>query len=142
MRRVRASPQREPPPMPSPIPAPGVDSESALEPELELAFAPLHKRCLGLAVGAALALVVLAATVIHLLRSPGEPYPLVLLEQYFVGYSVSWGGALWGALWAFWLGFVLGWTFAFVRNLVLAATAIVFRARAELEQTRGFLDHI
>lgn len=119
---------------------------SAAEPdpslELALAFAPLHKRCLGLAVGAAFAVLTFAATALHLLRSPDSVYPLVLLEQYFLGYTVSWGGAVLGALWSFWLGFVLGWGFAFVRNLVLAATAIVFRARAELEQTRGFLDHI
>lgn len=119
-----------------------VDPEQELEPELELAFAPLHKRCLGLAIGAALAVLTFAATAIHLVRQPDDPYPLVLLQQYFVGYSVSWVGAAIGALWAFWLGFVLGWTFAFIRNLVLAATVVVFRARAELEQTRGFLDHI
>jgi hypothetical protein len=113
-----------------------------LEPALELAFAPLHKRCLGLAVGATLALVTFVATALHILRQSDDPYPLVLLQQYFVGYTVSWAGAILGALWSFWLGFVLGWVFAFVRNLVLAATAIVFRARAELEQTRGFLDHI
>jgi hypothetical protein len=113
-----------------------------LEPALELAFAPLHKRCLGIAVGATLALVTFVATALHILRQSDDPYPLVLLQQYFVGYTVSWAGAILGALWSFWLGFVLGWVFAFVRNLVLAATAIVFRARAELEQTRGFLDHI
>lgn len=119
-----------------------VDPEQELEPELALAFAPLHKRCLGLAIGAALSVLIFAATAIHLVNQPDDPYPLVLLQQYFVGYSVSWAGAGIGALWAFWLGFVLGWTFAFIRNLVLAATVVVFRARAELEQTRGFLDHI
>jgi len=124
------------------MPSTPATTERELEPELELAFAPLHKRCLGIAVGAALAVAVFALTAVHLIRSPGEPYPLVLLEQYFLGYTVSWGGAVLGALWSFWLGFVLGWGFAFVRNLVLAATVIVFRARAELEQTRGFLDHI
>src|SRR5262245_21416888 len=118
------------------------EQEEAIESELDLAFAPLHKRCLGVAVGAALGLVVFALTVLHLLRSPGEPYPLVLLQQYFFGYEVSWFGALIGTFWAFWLGFVLGWTFAFLRNLVLAITAFVFRARAELDESRGFLDHI
>ncbi len=114
----------------------------AHELELELAFAPLHKRCLGIAVGAALALLTFVATALHIVRQSDDPYPLVLLQQYFLGYTVTWPGAILGALWSFWLGFVLGWVFAFVRNLVLAATAIVFRARAELEQTRGFLDHI
>ena len=117
-------------------------TEQELESELDLVFAPLHKRCLGVAVGTALALVVFGATALHVLRSPGEPYPLVLLQQYFPRFEVSWTGAVVGAFWAFWLGFVLGWSFAFLRNLVLAVTAFVFRARAELHENRGFLDHI
>jgi hypothetical protein len=117
-------------------------AEQALEPELEIAFAPLHKRCLGVAVGVSVALAVLALTLVHIARSPDEPYPLILLQQYLLGYSVSVTGALIGAAWGFWIGFVLGWAFAFVRNFVLAATALFFRARAELAQDRGFLDHI
>lgn len=154
MRGERAStwnsprqPNYDPPDLPTDAnpmstPEPQDPAEREVESELDLAFAPLHKRCLGLAVGATLAVIVLAATVLHLLRSPGEPYPLVLLEQYFPGYAVTWGGALLGAFWAFWLGFVLGWSFAFLRNLVMAITAFVFRARAELNESRGFLDHI
>jgi hypothetical protein len=117
-------------------------AEHEIESELELAFAPLHKRCLGVAVGTALGLVVFAFTAIHVLRSPGEPYPLVLLQQYFPRYEVTWTGAVIGAFWAFWLGFVLGWMFAFLRNLALAVTSFVFRARAEMRENRGFLDHI
>lgn len=110
--------------------------------ELDLAFAPLHKRCLGTAVGSACGLVVFALTLLHMWRSPDEPYPLVLLGQYFIGYSVSWTGAFVGLLWGFWAGFVLGWFFAFARNLVLALTSLIFRVRAELAQDRGFLDNL
>lgn len=116
--------------------------EQEVESELDLAFSPLHKRCLGVAVGVTFAAVIAVATALHVLRSPGEPYPLVLLQQYFPRYEVSWLGVAIGAFWAFWLGFVLGWSFAFLRNLVLAITAFVFRARAELNESRGFLDHI
>jgi hypothetical protein len=40
------------------------------------------------------------------------------------------------------VGFVAGWFFAFCRNLVLAFSVFLIRARAELNQTRDFLDHI
>lgn len=110
--------------------------------EFELAFAPLHKRCLGVAVGAATGLFVLALTLVHVLRSPGEEFPLVLLQNYFVGYHVSVSGAFVGLLWGFWMGFVIGWFFAFARNAVLALTSIFFRARAELAEDVGFIDHI
>lgn len=117
--------------------------ERRVEDELQLAFAPLHKRCLGIALGLVLGGLVAALTLLHLARSPDEPYPLVLLEQFFVwGYSVTPLGALIGAAWGFWVGFVLGWFFAFARNLTLAAAALIFRVRAELHESRGFLDHI
>ncbi len=122
-------------------------SDSALEGELDLAFAPLHKRCLGVAVGCAVALLVIVATLLHLVRAPdeasvGHVLPLHLLSQYFYGYTVSPLGALIGGLWGLWLGFVVGWSFAFTRNFVLAAIKVFFRARAELNENAGFLDHI
>ncbi len=127
----------------SPDPASGEErDERALDRELDVAFAPLHKRCLGVAIGIVLGAAVLALTLLHLLRSAEEPYPLVLLQQYFIGYTVTPLGALIGGAWGFWVGFVLGWFFAFVRNLVLSATAFALRARAELAQSRGFLDDI
>lgn len=116
--------------------------EEAMEEELDLAFTPLHKRCLGLAVGVATAVLIAVATLVHLMRSPDDPLPLILLQQYMPAYSVSAVGALVGAGWGFFSGFVVGWFFAFARNLVMAIAKLVLRARAELVQNRGFLDHI
>jgi hypothetical protein len=39
-------------------------------------------------------------------------------------------------------GFVLGWFLALVRNLVVALILFAVRTRAELDQTRDFLDHV
>ena len=111
--------------------------------ELDLTFTPLHKRCLGMAVGAVLGVILFAATLIHLIRmGPDDPYPIVLLSQYLPGYRVSLGGAFIGLGWGFWVGFVTGWFFAFARNLCMAATSFWFRARAELQQGVSFLDHL
>jgi hypothetical protein len=114
----------------------------AIEAELELAFTPLHKRCLGLAVGGAAALVAALATVLHILRSPDDPFPLVLLAQYMPGYAVTWAGVFVGAAWGFFSGFVIGWFFAFARNAVMAITKVVLHARAEMAESRGFLEHL
>lgn len=110
---------------------------------VRLAFAPLHKRAFGTAVGVALALVLGAVTLFHLLLdpTPGQPN-LWLLGQYFYGYSVSWTGLLVGMGWGFVVGFVGGWFFAFCRNLALAISIFITRTRAELAATRDFLDHI
>jgi hypothetical protein len=105
------------------------------------AFAPLHKRAMGTAVGIAAALAVFLATAIPLLRG-GHHIPLDLLATYLRGYSESWRGAVIGAAWAGFMGFVLGWFLAFSSNVMLAIRLLTLRARAEYAQTRDFLDHI
>jgi hypothetical protein len=55
---------------------------------------------------------------------------------------VSWTGLFVGMGWGFVVGFVGGWFFAFCRNLALAISIFITRTRAELAQTRDFLDHI
>jgi len=108
----------------------------------ELAFAPLHKRALGMAVGITTGLLVFAGTIFHLvIHSHAEPN-VGLLAEYFYGYSVSVPGAFIGLLWGFFTGFVAGWFLAFTRNLAVATSIFISRTRAELQATRDFLDHI
>ena len=109
--------------------------------ELVLAFAPLHKRAFGMAVGLTIGTVVFLVTVLAILR-PGYPEFVPLLSRYFFGYSISWTGALVGFAWAWFAFFVAGWFTAFLRNLLIAANLWIGYARAELDDTRDFLDHI
>jgi hypothetical protein len=108
-----------------------------------LAFAPLHKRAFGTAVGLATGLFIFLMTAIYLLR--GEERSVINLwplEHYFAGYSPSWGGALIGFAWGSVVGFVAGWFVAFFRNFVIAVSLFWIRTRSELNETRDFLDHI
>lgn len=123
---------------PTPTPPP----KSRLPVELLLAFAPLDKAAFGAALGVASALMVFLATVGTLYMPETERPALELLAVYFRGYSVSWAGALIGAFWGGVMGFVFGWFLAFCRNLIVAVSLFVIRTRAELSQTRDFLDHI
>ena len=116
--------------------------EEVLPPAVALAFAPLHKRAFGIAIGTVCGLTVFLFTALYLLREPDHGVGLALLAQYFKGYSVSWPGAVVGFFWGFVVGFVGGWFLAFCRNLVIAASIFIIRARSELSQTRDFLDHI
>jgi hypothetical protein len=118
------------------------DTEEALLPALQLAFAPLHKRAFGIAAGAAGATLMALLTVLVLVSPWAKGFPLYLLREYFAGYTVSWLGVLVGALWGFVVAFVAGWFAAFCRNLALAISAFFIRTRAELDSTREFLDHI
>jgi hypothetical protein len=118
------------------------EQEDVLPPAVALAFAPLHKRAFGIAIGLACGLTLFLLTAAYLLRAPQQGVGLALLSQYFKGYSVSWGGAFVGLFWGFVVGFVGGWFVAFCRNLVIAASIFIIRAKSELNQTRDFLDHI
>ncbi|MGI9076782.1 MAG: hypothetical protein ACR2G6_05540 [Gemmatimonadaceae bacterium] len=125
------------------ITPPGSDTrDDVLPPELVLAFAPLHKRAFGTAVGSAAGLAFFVLTMFHVLARPRGALPLVLLGEYFYGYSVSWMGAFIALAWGLAVGFVAGWFFAFCRNLALAVSVFISRTRGELESTRDFLDHI
>jgi len=110
--------------------------------ELFLAFAPIHKRAFGTAIGLTAGLAVFALTAFHLIVQPEEAISLTLLGQYFYGYSVSWPGAFIGGAWAFFAGFVAGWFTAFCRNLIMATWLFIGLTKAELGATRDFLDHV
>lgn len=121
-----------------------VTDRRALEPielELALAFAPMHKRVLGVAVGITAAAMVFLLTAFHVVVRPNG-LPLELLSVYFYGYEVSWSGAFIGAGWAFLTGFVYGWFAAFLRNVVIATWLMMVRIRTHLNEARDFLDHL
>jgi hypothetical protein len=113
-----------------------------VERTLRRAFAPIHKRTLGVASGIVAALVVFAVTAFHVVEAPPEAPNIELLAQYFYGYDVTWRGAFIGAWWSFVAGFVAGWFVAFVRNFVLATWLFLLRTKADLARTTDFLDHI
>ena len=121
-------------------------SEGVPPPPVELviawAFAPMHKRVLGLALGINAAVVVWLVTAFHVVVRPPGALSIESLSQIFFGYDITWRGAFVGAWWAFVAGFVAGWFAAFLRNLVLATWLALVRLRANLAATRDFLDHI
>ncbi|MBC7897237.1 MAG: hypothetical protein H7066_17605 [Cytophagaceae bacterium] len=117
-------------------------TEELIIPAMQLAFARLHKAAFGVATGVAGALLMGGITMACLLVPRASTFPLGLLGEYFAGFSVSWKGVAVGMGWGFLVSFVAGWFVAFCRNLALAVSAFMIRTRAEIEQTRNFLDHI
>lgn len=109
---------------------------------MEMAFAPLHKRAFGTAVGLVFGLALFLVTSVAVIR--GGDYPAVLNRIPFLvpTYSLTWTGAVLGSLSVAFGLFCAGWFLAFSRNLVLAMSIWVLRTRAELSQTQDFLDHI
>lgn len=111
-----------------------------LQKSMVLAFAPVHKRALGVAAGLTAGTLVALVTVLQFLVQPDGGPRIDLLSHYFYGYTVTPVGALIGFAWGFLVGFVAGWFLAFVRNLVTALWIFFVRAKSDL--TQDFLDHI
>jgi hypothetical protein len=125
-----------------PASTPGESTRSATTGLLPHAFAPVHKRALGVAVGFVIGLSLFAITAFHIVLHPTNGPNIALLAHFFYGYEVSWRGALVGFCWGGFTGFVAGWFVAFVHNLVTALKVFAFKTRGELAQTKDFLDHI
>lgn len=119
---------------------------SSVPPPIEIAlaraFAPMHKRVMGIAVGITAGVTVWLLTAFHVVARPPDALSIEALSQVFYGYAVTWRGAFVGAWWAFVAGFVAGWFAAFLHNLTLALWLTLVRVKANLHETRDFLDQI
>ena len=102
--------------------------------------APLKAVTLGGAVGLLSGGAVAAMTLLHLVLLPRDT-PFELLQQYFVGYSISPAGVVIGGCYGALLGFCAGWLLASVHNIAVRLWLGIVRARASLEKS-GFLDGI
>lgn len=107
------------------------------------AFARIDKFAFALAVGSASGLAVLISTFWLILMGVDSRDPnFNLLGQYFIGYTVSAGGAFIGSGYCFLWGFIFGWLYAYLRNLFISAYIHWVRRRAESISFKDFLDHI
>jgi hypothetical protein len=109
---------------------------------LLLAFAPIHRRALGIAAGVVLGGFLSMLTSVAVLRGGEAANALSLLSQFFWGYSVSWSGVLVVFLWGFGLGFIAGWSMALFRNAMVWVWLTAIRSRAEMNEYSDFLDHL
>ncbi|MFZ5559539.1 MAG: hypothetical protein ACOZAL_01965 [Patescibacteria group bacterium] len=74
----------------------------------------LSKRALALASGILWGVVVFVATIYVMIKGGGNT--LVLLQQFFWGYSISFVGAILGLIYGFIWGFILGWIWGLLYN--------------------------
>jgi protoporphyrinogen oxidase len=124
--------------VPEVVPAP--DPSTAA---LQKAFARLDKLALAVAVGSVSSCYILLATLWLLLKGGDTVGPrLQLLGQYFIGFTVTYQGAVIGALYGFFWGFVLGWLIAYVRNFVVGFYLHRIARRAAMASVRDFLSYI
>lgn len=105
-------------------------------------LARIDKLGFATAFGSILGLMIFFATILFLFKGGKTVNPnLELLNQYFIGYTLSIKGAFVGMAYSFSWGFLFGWLFAYIRNLFIAF--IIYRAKRkrELLKFRDFIDH-
>ncbi len=105
------------------------------------AFAKLDELALGVAVGTTAGLGIFFATVFLVLKDGSPVGPnLLLLSQFFFGYTVTFKGSLIGFAYGFIFGFVLGWFAAFLRNCLLNIYLRIVKFKANMLSYRDLMD--
>lgn len=97
-------------------------------------FAKMDNIAMAVAIGIIFAIGLFLATVILLLQTVPEGYPvgphLNVLQDYLPGYDVSWGGSILGVIYGFIIGAVVGFLVAIIWNLThyLSLGAMLLRS--------------
>jgi predicted metal-binding membrane protein len=109
---------------------------------IKRAFARMDKLAFAAALGSVCGLGMFFATVWLVIKGGEVIGPNIqLLDQYFIGYTVSIKGAFIGMGFSFFWGFLFGWLFAYLRNLGLALFLYRVKRKTELLSLRVFFDH-
>lgn len=109
---------------------------------LVTAFARMDKLAFAVALGVVAGLVTFTAT-LFLVFKGGEAVGrnMQLLDEFFLGYTVSVTGAMVGFAYSFLWAFLWGWTFAYLRNFIFALMIYRAKRKVELLSFREFVDH-
>jgi len=75
----------------------------------------LKKNAFGLAMGVVMGVGVFLATIIVIIKEGGEH--LIILRQFFPGYSISFIGSIFGLIEGFISGYIIGWILIALYNI-------------------------
>ena len=115
--------------------------EAALDKLLPAVFSKMDKFGLAVAVGSVCGLLIFLATIWLMIKGGAGIHYLQLLNQYFLGYTITVQGAFVGMAYGFCWGFVWGWLFAYLRNFFMSYYIYQIKRKTELLTFRDFLDH-
>ena len=118
------------------------DEEKERDRALAQTFARMDKLGFATAVGTVCSIAIFIATLWLVVKGSAAVVPYFqLLEQYFIGYTVTVKGAFIGMGYGFLWGFIWGWLLAYLRNFFLGIFMYIARKKAELLSLKDFLDY-
>jgi hypothetical protein len=115
---------------------------SALKEVLSRSFSKIDKLAFATALGSVSGIVFFLATIWLVVKGGELAEYMQLLNQYFVGYTVSLQGAFISFGYSFLWCFIFGWLFAYLRNMVLAFVIYKVKKKTEIMFLRNFFDSI
>jgi hypothetical protein len=115
--------------------------EAALDKLLPAVFSRMDQLGLATAIGSVCGFLTFLATIWLAMKGGAASIYLQLLNQYFLGYTVTVKGAFIGMAYSFSWGFLFGWLFAYLRNLSMSYYIYRIKRETELLTFRDFLDH-
>jgi len=105
-------------------------------------LAKLDGVALGVSIGVLFGLIIFIATNILVFKGGDVVGPnLALLEQYFIGYEVTFAGSLVGLVYGGLLGFVCGWLIATLRNFVVSLYIHYLKVRGSMSAVNDYIDN-
>ena len=105
-------------------------------------FNRMDKLGFAAAIGTVSGLSIFLVTILLIIKGGEVVGPnLQLLNQYFIGYSVTIKGAFIGMGYSFFWGFLFGWLFAYLRNLFIGFFIYRVKRKVEMLTFKDFLDH-
>jgi hypothetical protein len=105
-------------------------------------LAKLDGLALGISLGTLFGLLIFFATNILIIKGGDVIGPnLILLNQYFIGYEITFTGSLIGLAYGFVSGFILGWLIAFLRNFVVAVYLHILRVKSSMSAVNDYIDN-
>lgn len=114
---------------------------SAIDKLLIETVARIDCTTLGLAVGILFGAGIFIATNFLVLKGGERVGPtLLLLNHYFYGFSVTFGGSFVGLTYGFISGFTLGWLIAFLRNCIVKIYLHYIKFKGRVASLSKFLD--
>jgi len=105
-------------------------------------LAKLDGKALGIAIGSLLGLGIFAATNFLILKGGDVLGPnLALLNQFFIGYEITFLGSLIGLVYGVMAGFIIGWLIAVIRNFMVMVYMQVIKVRGGMSAINDYLDN-
>ncbi len=122
--------------------AEGFNSSTSADDLIVKTLAKLDTVAMGISLGALIGLGIFILTNVLILKGGSVVGPnLSLLNQYFIGYDVTYSGSLIGLIYGFISGFILGFLIAFLRNTIVKIYLYFLKLKGSLSVMNDYIDN-